>query len=117
MTHFKKTLAIDKLKFIGDLALPCTKIVLSPGAGGGRSQIQSIQKYQPDLFVCGELNEWETSEYIRDARFMGKKIALIVLGHSVSEEPGLEWLIPVLHKKVPGVQVTHLPSGDAFSVV
>jgi putative NIF3 family GTP cyclohydrolase 1 type 2 len=117
MTHFKKSLAIDKLRFIGDPPQPCTKIILSPGAGGGRSQIQSIQKYQPDVFVCGELNEWETSEYIRDARFMGKKIALVVLGHSVSEEPGLEWLIPVLHKKVPGIQVTHLPSGDAFSVV
>lgn len=117
MTHFKKALAIDKLRFIGDPALPCTKIVLAPGAAGGRSQIQNIQKYQPDLLVCGELNEWETSEYIRDARFMGKKIALVVLGHSVSEEPGLEWLIPVLHKKIPGVQVTHLPSGDAFSVV
>ena len=80
-----------------------------------RKQIGWIQQYQPDVFVCGELNEWETSEYIRDALYQGKKISLVVLGHAVSEEPGLEWLVPVLHEKVPGIPVTHIPSGDAFS--
>ncbi len=117
VAHFKKSLDIDKLKYIGDLHQSCQKIVLSPGAAGGRSHIAMIQAHQPDLFVCGELNEWETSEYIRDARYQGKKIALIVLGHSVSEEPGLQWLLPVLNKKIPGVPVTHLPSGDAFSIM
>jgi putative NIF3 family GTP cyclohydrolase 1 type 2 len=111
----KKRLSIGQIKYIGDLSQPCKRIVLAPGASGGRSQIGMIQKYQPDVLVCGELNEWETSEYIRDARFQGRKIALVVLGHAVSEEPGLEWLAPVLQKKVPGVPVTHLPSGDAFS--
>lgn len=112
---FKKRLTIGPLKYIGDLAQPCSRVVLSPGAAGGRKHIGWIQQYQPDVFVCGELNEWETSEYIRDARYQGKKISLVVLGHSVSEEPGLEWLVPVLQKKVPGIPVTHLPSGDAFT--
>jgi hypothetical protein len=40
---------------------------------------------------------------------------LVVLGHSVSEEPGMEWLVPVLQQKAPGVKVTHVISGDAFS--
>jgi putative NIF3 family GTP cyclohydrolase 1 type 2 len=116
IAHLKKSLSIDAVKYIGDQNLPCSKIVLSPGAAGGRSHISAIEKYQPDAFICGELNEWETSEYIRDARYQGKKIALVVLGHSVSEEPGMEWLVPVLKQKVPGVAVTHLPSGDAFSL-
>lgn len=111
----KKKLSIGPLKYIGDLDQPCTRVVLSPGAAGGRKHIGWIQQYQPDVFVCGELNEWETSEYIRDARYQGKKISLVVLGHSVSEEPGLEWLVPVLQKKIPGIPVKHLPSGDAFT--
>ena len=115
ITLLKKNLAIDQLKYIGDLAQPCTRIVLSPGAAGGRKQIGWIEQYMPDVFICGELNEWETSEYIRDARYQGKKIALVVLGHAVSEEPGLQWLVPVLQKKIPGIPVTHLPSGDAFA--
>lgn len=111
----KKKLSIGTVKYIGDLSQPCNRIVLSPGAPGGRAQIGAIEKYQPDVMICGELNEWETSEYIRDAHYQGKKIALVVLGHAVSEEPGLEWLVPVLKKRFPGMPVTHLPSGDAFA--
>jgi putative NIF3 family GTP cyclohydrolase 1 type 2 len=115
ITHLKKSLDIERVKYIGDPARLCSKIVLSPGAAGGRGQIEALQKYQPDLFVCGELNEWETSEYVRDAHYQGRPIALVDLGHSVSEEPGMEWLIPVLRVKAPGIEATHVPSGDAFS--
>ena len=117
LTHCKKGLGIGKLKFIGDPTQDCKRIVLSPGAPGGRQQITNIQKYQPDCFITGELNEWETSEYVRDARIQGRKLSLIVLGHSVSEEPGMEWLVPVLKQKAPGIPVTHLPSGDPFNTI
>jgi len=116
IVHCKKSLHIGKLKFIGDLTQSCKKIVLAPGAAGGRKQIGLIQQYQPDVLVCGEINEWETSEYVRDLNY-SKKIALIVLGHAVSEEPGMEWLVPVLKQKAPGIPVTHLPSGDPFSTI
>jgi putative NIF3 family GTP cyclohydrolase 1 type 2 len=116
IVHCKKSLHIGKLKFIGDLTQSCKKIALAPGASGGRKQIGLIQQYQPDVLICGELNEWETSEYVRDLNY-SKKIALIVLGHSVSEEPGMEWLVPVLKQKAPGIPVTHLPSGDPFSTI
>jgi putative NIF3 family GTP cyclohydrolase 1 type 2 len=115
ITHVKARLGIDKLKYIGDPAQICHRIVLSPGAAGGRAQIGQVQKWEPDVFICGELNEWETSEYIRDARYQGRKISLIVLGHSASEEAGLQWLIPVLKEKAPGITATHVPSGDAFA--
>ena len=111
----KKKLDIGQLKYIGDLTGSGKRIVLAPGASGGQKQIGWIQQYQPDVMICGELNEWETSEYVRDARYQGQKIALIVLGHSVSEEPGLEWLIPVLGQKAPGIRATHIPSGDPFA--
>src|ERR1700754_871742 len=91
ITHLKDALGIDKLKYIGDPAQMCHRVVLSPGAAGGRAQIGQLQKFQPDVFICGELNEWETSEYIRDARYQGRKVNLIVLGHSVSEEAGVQW--------------------------
>jgi len=115
ITHMKESLGIDRLKYIGDPAQVCRRIVLSPGAAGGQAQIWTIQKTKPDVFICGELNEWETSEYVRDARYQGRKLGLVVLGHAVSEEPGLEWLVPVLKKKAPGITVTHIASGDAFT--
>jgi putative NIF3 family GTP cyclohydrolase 1 type 2 len=113
----KKQLGIEKLKMIGDLPQICKRIALLPGASGGMAQIGMLQKHNPDLLICGEINEWETSEYVRDARYQGLKISLVILGHSVSEEPGMEWLIPWLQPKVPGIQITHLRSGDALRSV
>lgn len=110
----KSKLSIPHLKVIGDNLQSCKRILLSPGAAGGASQIKALQKEKPDLFICGELNEWETSEYVRDLRFMGSKTALMVLGHIVSEEPGLEWLVKWLRPQLPGMKMTHIPSNDAF---
>jgi putative NIF3 family GTP cyclohydrolase 1 type 2 len=115
--HCKKRLGIEKVKVIGDLSQTCRLIALSPGAAGGRAQIGSLQQYKPDLFICGELNEWETAEYVRDARYQGEKTALLVLGHSVSEEPGMEWLVPWLQALTPGIRITHIASGDPFTWV
>jgi hypothetical protein len=38
----------------------------------------------------------------------------LVLGHIVSEEPGLEWTVQWLQPQLPGIKITHIPSGDAF---
>lgn len=110
----KSRLVIEHLKFIGESSQQCTRIALLPGASGGRSQIGTLQKENPDLLICGEINEWETAEYVRDARYMGNKTSLIILGHAVSEEPGLQWLVQWLQPQIPGIKITHIPSDDPF---
>jgi hypothetical protein len=67
--------------------------------------------------IVGEVSEWETAEYIRDANLLGSKIALIVLGHALSEEPGMEWLVEWLQPKLPGTKIIHIPSGNPFTWV
>ena len=111
----KNNLAIPHIRYIGDPSALCAKVVIAPGAAGGPRQMDAVRKEAPDLFICGELNEWETSEYIRDLRFMGGKTNLIVLGHIVSEEPGLQWLQSWLQPQIPDIKITHIPSNDAFS--
>jgi putative NIF3 family GTP cyclohydrolase 1 type 2 len=111
----KTRLGIPHVKVIGDKQQLCKTILLALGAVGGTSQIKALQKEKPDVMLVGELNEWETSEYVRDLRFMGSKTALVVLGHIVSEEPGLEWLEKWLQPQIPGIRVTHIPSNDAFT--
>lgn len=110
----KKKLGIAHLKFIGDKLQQCSRIALIPGAAGGTLQISSFQKEKPDLLICGEVREWETSEYVRDLRSSGSKAALLVLGHIVSEEPGLEWMVKWLQPQIPDIKITHIPSTDAF---
>jgi putative NIF3 family GTP cyclohydrolase 1 type 2 len=110
----KKNLGIEKIRYIGDPDAVCKTIAVLPGAWGGRRQIQALHESAPDLLICGELQEWETSEYVRDARSLNLNRALIVLGHAVSEEPGMKWLVDWLKPKIPGVNITHIPSGNPF---
>lgn len=112
--HVKEKLNISRLRVIGDLSNRCKKITLLPGAWGGNRQITIANQQQPDLLIVGEVHEWETAEYIRDARALGNDISLIILGHSVSEEPGMEWLAEWLKPKLPDFKITHVASNDPF---
>lgn len=112
--HSKKSLGIRQVRIIGDKAQVCKRIALLPGAAGGRSQIQVLQKEKPDVLVVGEVSEWETAEYVRDAQRMGTPLSLIVLGHAESEEPGMEWLKPWLQPRVGNITVSHIASHNPF---
>ena len=111
----KKKMNIHTVRYIGDLNQSCKKILLMPGAAGGKNQISAISKYKPDVLMCGEISEWETAEYVRDAEAKGDKVSLVVLGHIASEEAGSEWMKNWLEKNVPGIAVTHLPPGNSLS--
>jgi putative NIF3 family GTP cyclohydrolase 1 type 2 len=112
--HLKSSLGIDHVRVIGDLSQSCERIALLPGAAGGQRQISIVEKEKPDVLIVGEVHEWETAEYIRDTRLMGSKTSLIVLGHSVSEEPGMEYLVEWLQPKVPELKITHVASNSPF---
>jgi putative NIF3 family GTP cyclohydrolase 1 type 2 len=111
----KKKLGVPTLRYIGDLDEPCGKVLLMPGAAGGMPQIRNIQSHKPDVLVCGEVSEWETAEYVRDARAKGNKLALVVIGHIASEEPGSLFMAKWLNEKVPSIKTTHLPAGNSLS--
>ena len=115
VSHLKRSLSITHLRVIGDLSQVCQRIGLLPGAAGGQMQITLAEKEKPDVLIVGELQEWETAEYIRDARLLGSPICLIILGHSVSEEPGMQWLAEWLPARIPGLPVSHIASGEPFT--
>jgi putative NIF3 family GTP cyclohydrolase 1 type 2 len=113
--HVKGRLGIATVRYIGDLAQSCQKVLLMPGASGGKRQIEMIGKEKPDVILCGELSEWETAEYVRDARAQGQKLSLVVMGHADSEEPGSGFMAQWLKAKVPDIKVTHIPSKNPLS--
>jgi putative NIF3 family GTP cyclohydrolase 1 type 2 len=117
ITHLQKSLGISHLRMIGDPKQPCEWISILPGAAGGQRQITLVENDKPDVLIVGEVHEWETAEYIRDARQLGSKTALIILGHAVSEEPGMQWLVEWLQPKLPGLPISHIPSVDPFTWV
>jgi putative NIF3 family GTP cyclohydrolase 1 type 2 len=117
IAHLRTTLGINHIRMIGDPGQVCQSIALMPGAAGGQRQIALVEKVHPDVLIVGEVHEWETAEYIRDARQLGSKTALIVLGHGVSEEPGMQWLVEWLQPKLTGLPITHIASEDPFTWV
>ena len=117
VNHFKLKLGINHVKVLGDLNQLITRVALMPGAAGGQSQISLVEKENPDVLIVGEVHEWETAEYFRDSIQLGYKKSLVILGHSVSEEPGMVWLADWLQQRVKGIKVTHIASGDPFQWV
>ena len=114
IAHVKKSLGVRQVRFIGDPDQTCSRVGLLPGASGGRSHIQLLGRENPHVLIVGELSEWETAEYVRDARSMNIPLSLIVLGHAESEDPGMSWLVKWLQPKVPDIKVTHVPSPYPF---
>jgi putative NIF3 family GTP cyclohydrolase 1 type 2 len=113
----KASLGIEAVRVVGDLTMPCSRVALMPGAPPARWQMMALAWDEVDVLVTGEVAEWETSEYARDAGLQGREKALIVLGHAKSEEPGMAYLVPWLQARVEGVEITHVPVGDAFQTV
>ncbi|WP_339751241.1 Nif3-like dinuclear metal center hexameric protein [Algoriphagus aquimarinus] len=116
ITHIKTKMNVPALRYVGDLSQKTSKILLMPGAAGGRRQMEMIIKEKPDVLICGESPEWETPEYVRNANEMGEKLGLIVIGHSASEEGGSEYMAEWIKENVSGMPVFHLPSGNSLSV-
>lgn len=116
INHIKTKLEVPAMRYVGDLDQACASVLLLPGAVGGRRQIEAIQRYRPDVLVCGESNEWETPEYVRDANELGMRLSMIEIGHSASEEGGSEFVKNWLNDHMPGLPVHHLPSGNSLQI-
>jgi putative NIF3 family GTP cyclohydrolase 1 type 2 len=117
INQLKNKLDIPALRYIGNLDQPCSKILLMPGAAGGQRQIEALSKYKPDVLVTGEISEWETAEYVRDAKESGKPLALIVLGHIASEELGSTYMASWLVKNFPTIKTTFVKTGASLSIM
>jgi putative NIF3 family GTP cyclohydrolase 1 type 2 len=112
--HVKNCLNIDHLRVIGDLDQPCQGIGLSPGFMGKEGHIQLLSQPDIDVIICGEVHEWETSEYVRDALHMGHGKGLIITGHAESEAPGMHWIAAWIQQQLPELPIEYLPTGKLF---
>ncbi|WP_075349275.1 Nif3-like dinuclear metal center hexameric protein [Algoriphagus marinus] len=116
INEIKDKMGVPSIRYVGDLDQIVSKILLLPGAIGGRRQIELLMQEKPDVIIVGESPEWETPEYVRNANEMGEKLSLVVIGHSASEEGGSAFMAEWISKNIPEVAVTHFPSGNSLHV-
>jgi len=115
--ELKRKLNIDRVRVVGDVDMTVETAGLLVGAPGGQRQILFAEKHKPDVLICGEINEWETSEYIRDANLQGQKCALIILGHIASEQQGMHYFSLWLKKIMPNIKVNYISIDDPFTFI
>jgi putative NIF3 family GTP cyclohydrolase 1 type 2 len=105
------------IRVVGDPGLRVTEVAYLPGASGENKEIKELERDDVQVLVAGEAREWETVEYARDAATEGRAKALILLGHEVSEEPGMEYCARWLRGLFPRLPVTFIPAGEPFQTV
>lgn len=118
LQYIKQKLQLPFIRYSGSPDTECTKIGLLVGyRGGGDLSIPLMRNNDLNVLICGEGPEWETAEYVRDCCDQGNHKALITLGHSHSEEPGMEYIAQLLQQRFPQLTVQFLPVEHYFQFV
>ncbi|MFC4454772.1 Nif3-like dinuclear metal center hexameric protein [Deinococcus sonorensis] len=115
--QLKDRLGAASVRMIGPDDLSVRRVGLTLGALPGKMTIATLQRDDVDVVISGETREWETCEFLRDAEAFGRPKGMLVVGHALSEEPGMAYLAEWLRPLCPGVPVTHIPCGDPFRTV
>ena len=112
--HIKQRLGLKTIRLVGDLTSVCKRAAVLPGFPPAEMQIGVLGDPSVDVLIAGEIHEWETSEYARDANLLGYQKGLIVIGHAASEEPGMRYIIPWLKERLPDISIQFVSSGSPF---
>lgn len=112
--HMKLIFPEAIIRVIGDPDLVVDKAVFSAGAPGSTAHIRHLQDEETKLIIIGEAPEWESLAYVNDAYQAGLPKAMIILGHTVSEEAGMDYCATWLRSFIKEVPVHFIPAGDPF---
>lgn len=111
--HLQRTLQVrGGIRVVGDREVRVQRVGLLPG----NTPLQAALEILPDVdvIVAGEVREWESVEYARDAIASGARKGLVLVGRVVSEAPGMGVCADWLRTFVPEVPVQHISVGDPY---
>jgi hypothetical protein len=100
------------MRIIGNPRTRLQTIAVLPGTVPIQAALTHLPKV--DAIIAGEIREWESSEYVRDAITAGRDKALILVGRTLSEDPGMNVCAQWLGTIVPEAPVRWLPAGDPY---
>ena len=100
------------IRVVGDPSTKVQRIALLPGTTPIHTSLKTLPGV--DAIVAGEVREWESIEYARDAVTAGQQKGFIVLGRVLSEEPGMNVCAQWLRTLVPEVRTSWIRVGDPY---
>jgi putative NIF3 family GTP cyclohydrolase 1 type 2 len=107
-------LSIRTMRVLGDPAMPINRVAANWGYASYTPGNQNFGRPEIDAFIIGETREWELVEYVQDQIAAGKKKALIVLGHVVSEQAGMKYCAEWLKSFVTDVPIEFVAAAEPF---
>jgi putative NIF3 family GTP cyclohydrolase 1 type 2 len=107
-------LKIRTMRVVGDPQLAVTRAIASWGYVGQFPAISLLARPDVDVLIVGETREWEAVEYAQDLISSGKKKALILLGHVVSEQSGMKYCVDWLKTFIGEVPIEFIPAVEPF---
>ncbi len=110
----RKTFGARTIRVVGRPDMPVAGVALVPGSPGSIAHMKALELPDVDVVIGGEAPEWESIVYAHDATAAGKDKALILLGHALSEEAGMEYCARWLKGFIKEVPVDFVPAGEPF---
>jgi putative NIF3 family GTP cyclohydrolase 1 type 2 len=107
-------LKIRTMRVVGDPQLPVARAIASWGYVSQFPGIPLLARPDIDVLIVGETREWEVVEYAQDMISSGRKKALILLGHVVSEQAGMKYCAEWLSTFVSEVPIEFIPAAEPF---
>ncbi|HOW08910.1 MAG TPA: Nif3-like dinuclear metal center hexameric protein [Bacteroidales bacterium] len=114
LKNLKKVFPGNAFYVIGDPRMKVRKVRLAPGAPGSSTHIRILGQTDTEVLIAGEVPQWETYEYMRDAFDQGRKKAVIFIGHVNSEEAGMEHCADWLKGFIRDIPVSFVGSGPSY---
>jgi putative NIF3 family GTP cyclohydrolase 1 type 2 len=107
-------LKIRTMRVVGDPSLEVRRAIASWGYVSQERGIEQLARPDVDVLIGGEAREWEVVEYAQDIIATGKKKALVVMGHVVSEQSGMKYCAEWLRSFVTEVPVEFVAAPEPF---
>lgn len=113
LKDLKSTFPESTFQVIGDSDMEVRRAALAMGAPGSDYHFQLLRRKDIDVVIAGEVPQWETYEYVRDAQIQGKPKAIVFLGHINSEESGMKFAADWMGEFIE-LPVHFVPCGPSF---
>jgi putative NIF3 family GTP cyclohydrolase 1 type 2 len=111
-SQVKRLTGSRAFRCVGDPNARVSKILLGPGYATPRVATEA------DVVIGGEQQEadggFDDVEYVLDAVSLGMPKGLIMLGHVVSEQPGMEDLAKWMRTFIKDVRIEFVPAEEPF---
>lgn len=114
LKDIKRTFPENGFHVVGNPEMKLSTLMFVPGASGSSAHIRQLRKEEVDVVVAGEVSQWETYEYVRDAITQGRKKAIVFIGHIYSEGSGMKFCADWMREFVTDIPIHYIDCGSSY---